>query len=131
MSKKNIVLVDDEADVITFLQTVLEDHGYATWPAINAAEGLKLIKEHKPDLVCLDVLMPEESGISIFQKIKTDPDFQQLPVIILSGLNLSQDLEQVQFRKLADGTILPAPEGILEKPANAEQFLALVDKILG
>jgi len=126
-----IVIVDDEPDVVLFLQTALEDNGYTTLTASNAVDALKIIRETKPGLVCLDILMPEESGISLFQKIRGDSDLQDIPVIIHSGLNLSRDLESVDFLHLEDGTVIPEPNGFIEKPIDPDRFLNLVRRVLG
>ncbi|HUU03486.1 MAG TPA: response regulator [Myxococcota bacterium] len=128
--KKVIIIVDDEPDVTLFLQTALEDNGYTALTAANAAEGLSLIRRERPALVCLDILMPEESGISLFQKIKSDPEIRDVAVIFDSGLSLARDFERLDYRHLPDGTTLPEPDGFIEKPIEAERFLALVEKVL-
>ncbi|MBW1873232.1 MAG: response regulator, partial [Deltaproteobacteria bacterium] len=106
MSAKKIVIVDDEPDVVMFLQAALEDNGYIALTASGAGEGLELIKQSMPDLVCLDVLMPKESGISLFRKLRTDSKLKEIPVIINSGLSFSKDIEPMDFLKLENGDLL-------------------------
>ena len=130
MNKKKIVLVDDEEDVIVYLETALEDAGYSTFAASNVADGIDLIREVKPDLICLDVLMPEESGFSLFRELRRDPDLAGIPVIIASALSIEQDLKDVDYLKLPNGTELVEPEGYVEKPINAQKFLATVAAVL-
>jgi CheY-like chemotaxis protein len=131
MSKIKIALVDDEPDVVLFLQTALEDNDFIALTATGAVEGLDLIRREQPSLVCLDILMPEESGLSLYHKLKSDPGLRHIPVIILSGLSLSKDLRDVDYLRLEDGTTIPEPEGFIEKPAVADQFIALVREVLG
>ena len=130
METKKILLVDDEPDVVFFLQTALEDNGYEVFTATSALDGLEEIHREKPSLVCLDVLMPEESGISLFQKLRTDPELENIPILIYSGLSLSRDLDKIDFLKLEDGTALREPEGFLEKPVDIDDFLSLVKSVL-
>ncbi len=128
---KKVILVDDEEDIILYFQTALEDAGYEALTASNVPEGLQLIRREKPDLVCLDILMPRESGMSLYQKLKNDPELGQIPVLITSGLSLAKELKDIDYRRLPDGTELPEPEGIAEKPITAPQFLAKVRGIIG
>jgi CheY-like chemotaxis protein len=128
---KKIILVDDEEDIVLYFQTALEDAGYEALTASNVPEGLQLIRREKPDLVCLDILMPRESGMSLYQKLKNDPELGQIPVLITSGLSLAKELKDIDYRRLPDGTELPEPEGIAEKPITAPQLLAKVRGIIG
>ena len=130
MSAKKIVIVDDEPDVVMFLQAALEDNGYIALTASGAAEGLELIKQTMPDLVCLDVLMPKESGISLFRKLRTDSKLKEIPVIINSGLSFTKDIEPMEFLKLENGDVLEEPEGYIEKPVNVDRLLYIVRKVL-
>ena len=69
---KKVLVVDDDPDVRLFSVTVLEEHGYTPLEAANGEEGLKMIKEQKPDLIILDVLMQRQSGIRLYRELKTD-----------------------------------------------------------
>jgi CheY-like chemotaxis protein len=130
MRPKKVILVDDEEDIVLYFQMALEDAGYVALTAGNVREGLELIRKEKPDLVCLDVLMPEESGMSLYQKLRGDPELEAIPILITSGLNLSKELRDIDYRTLPDGTELPEPEGVAEKPLTAAQFLAKVEGVL-
>jgi len=131
MKAKKVILIDDEADIALYLQTALEDGGYTALVASGAAEGMKLIREEAPDLVCLDLLMPEETGMSLYQKIKSDSRLKNTPVVITSGLSLSRELKDIDFLRLSDGTVLPEPEGFIEKPIDVDEFLEMVKGLIG
>jgi CheY-like chemotaxis protein len=131
VTSKKVVLVDDEEDIVLYLQTALEDAGFTALTASNASDGLRLIRMETPDLVCLDILMPGESGMSLYQKLRSDSTLRNIPVLITSGLNLSKELRDIDYRLMPDGTRLPEPEGIVEKPLTAEQFIAAVDSLTG
>lgn len=130
MSTK-ILIIDDEPDVLTFVQAALEDNGYQALTAHNARKGLETIKREKPALICLDVLMPRESGISLFKKLRSDPDLKGIPIVILSGLSLSRDLDHVDYLELDDGTVLEEPDGYIEKPVDVARLLSVIKKVLG
>lgn len=125
---KRVVIVDDEEDVVLYLSMILSDNGYEVRSAGGGRDGLELIKTIRPDLVCLDILMPVETGLSLFRKIRTDPELDHLPVIIISGMDLSE--------KMADedegvGNHIRQPEGYLEKPVKPDQLLETVKAVIG
>lgn len=130
ISRKKILLVDDEPDAIEYLQTVLEDNSYQVMTARSTVEGMMMIKEDRPDLICLDILMPEESGISLYQKLRQDPALKDIPVFFSSGLNIIKDLHKIGYRKLKDGTVIPEPDGVIEKPINVSKVIQLVRETL-
>jgi two-component system, OmpR family, phosphate regulon response regulator PhoB len=131
MTPKTIVVIDDENDVTVFMETALEDAGYVALSAADSAEGLALIRKVRPDLVCLDILMPGETGITLYQRLKQDDELKDIPVIITSGLSLKKDLKNINYRLLPDGKRLPEPEGIVEKPIAIDEFLETVHRIIG
>jgi CheY-like chemotaxis protein len=130
MTQRTVVLVDDEEDIVLYLQTALEDAGFRALTASNAAEGLELIRQKIPDVVCLDILMPGESGLSLYQRMRQDDKLKDIPVLISSALNVSKELGDIAFSILPDGTNVPEPDGIVEKPVTAEQFVAAIKKLI-
>ncbi len=130
MKRQKVVVVDDEEDIVLYLQTALEDAGYSPFAATNVRDGLKLIRQEKPDLVCLDILMPEESGLSLFRELRSDPELKEILVLIASALSVARELDDVDYLTLSDGTEVAEPDGYLEKPIIAEQFLAKVAALL-
>jgi len=130
MTERKVVLVDDEEDIVLYLQTALEDAGFVALTASNAAEGLELIRRETPDVVCLDILMPGESGLSLYQRMRGDDQLKGIPVLISSALNVSKELGDITYSILPDGTEVPEPDGVVEKPVTAEQFVAAVTKLI-
>lgn len=80
---KKVVVVDDDADMRLFSTTVLEENGFSPIEAANGEEGMEVIKNESPALVILDVLMPRESGVRLYRKLKSDKNLRHIPVIIL------------------------------------------------
>ena len=83
---KKVLVVDDDPDVRLFNITVLEENNFEPLEATNGEEGMTLVQQEQPDLIILDVLMPRESGIKLYRRLKTDDTFKNIPVVILSGI---------------------------------------------
>jgi twitching motility two-component system response regulator PilH len=130
MSKK-VLIVDDDPDVRLFNTTVVEENGYTPLEASNGEEGLEKIQQSKPDLVILDVLMPKQSGIRLYRELKTNKAFQDVRVIILSGIAKKTFLRsQRALTEFGDASV-PEPEVYLEKPVEPEELAEEINKILG
>jgi len=86
MAKKRVLVVDDELDMRTFVTTLLETSGYKPLSAEDGIKGLEMARKDKPALIILDIMMPKESGITMYRALKTDPDLKDIPVIMLSAL---------------------------------------------
>ena len=130
MSKK-VLVVDDDPDVRLFTVTVLEQHGYTPLEATNGEEGKEKIKKDPPDLVILDVLMPRESGVRLYRELKTDKKLKDLPVLILSGIAEKSFLRSQKALTEFGGDPVPEPEHYREKPVEAAELAAVIQKILG
>ena len=122
-----VVVVDDEADVAAYLAAVLERGGHRSHTASNAADGFSLVKELRPDVACLDIVMPGGSGVALYQRIRSDPEVGATPVVFITALTP----EIASLGGLTEASIAPAPEEYLEKPASADEFLAAVLRAAG
>jgi hypothetical protein len=65
---------------------LLQDQGYATVSAANGREGMENAKEHTPDFICLDITMPEESGVHMYRNLKKDPQLAPIPVLVVTAV---------------------------------------------
>ena len=111
---KKVLVVDDDPDVRLFSVTVLEENGYTPLEADNGETGLKMIKEKKPDLVILDVLMPRQSGVRLYRELKTSKSLKDVRVIILSGIAKKTFLRSQKALTEFGGAEVPEPEIYLE-----------------
>ena len=130
MSQKKVLVVDDDPDVRLFNTTVVEENGFIPIEATNGEEGLKKLKEEKPDLVILDVLMPRQSGIRLYRELKTDRAFKDINVIMLSGIAQKTFLRSQKALTEFGGEAVPEPEVYLEKPVEPEELAAAIKKFL-
>ena len=128
--KRTILVVDDEPHVVTYLEMLLQDQGYATVSAANGREGLEKVRAHRPDLICLDITMPEESGVRMYRNLKEDPELARIPVVVVTAVTgLGGDPEPFR-RFLSSRKHLPPPEGFFSKPIEREAFLEKIGEVL-
>jgi CheY-like chemotaxis protein len=130
MSKK-VLIVDDDPDVCLFNTTVVEENGYTPLEANNGEDGLRLIREQKPDLVILDVLMPRQSGIRLYRELKTDPKLKNIQVVILSGIAKKTFLRSQKALTEFGEAPVPEPKIYLEKPVGPDELAKVINQILG
>ncbi len=122
---KKILVVDDEPDVRDYFSTLLEEEGYEAKTASNGAEAIESIRQDRPDLVALDITMPEQSGVKTYRMLKEEDEFKGIQVLIITGI--ASDFKQfISTRKQ-----VPPPDGYLEKPVQPEQLAAEVKRLIG
>jgi CheY-like chemotaxis protein len=123
---KTVLIVDDEPDVRTYLTTVLKHHGYTVVTADAAQSGLAVVEESKPDIICLDIVMPKESGISLYRQLRADSRFRSIPVIIVSGVAPAQEFD---FREFVPDRSVPVPDEYFEKPVEVNRLLEVIERL--
>lgn len=124
-----ILIIDDEPDVLTFIGTLLRKNGYDVVEASDGVEGMRKVIEEKPDLVCLDLLMPEKTGIKMYREMRKDAELKGIPVVMVTGFQWSP-LPSASFKKFIQERSIPAPEGYIEKPIDKDDFLQAVKEAL-
>ena len=122
-ARKKILIVDDEEDIRLYLSTLLGDQGYETVLAKDGEEAWKQVEGNSPDLITLDISMPEKSGIKFYREMKADDRWKKIPVIIVTGV--SEDMRKF----LSSRHQVPPPDGYVAKPINQEEILGLINKL--
>jgi CheY-like chemotaxis protein len=117
-------------DTVVYLETLLQDNGYQTVSANDGQEGMEKVKTEKPDLVVLDMSMPQKSGMGFYRELKSNPDLASIPVIFVTGVTgFGGDKEGI--KKFIDGRRnIASPEGYFSKPIDRDEFLKTVGKLL-
>lgn len=118
---RKILVADDEPDFITFVSSILEDHGAIVIKAYNGEQAIELAKKEKPDLITLDISMPGKSGAEVFDYIRSDTELKSTPICIITG---NPDL-----RKLIYEHPVSHPDGYLDKPITEEGLIINLRKI--
>jgi CheY-like chemotaxis protein len=135
MSKK-VFIIDDDPDSISFLRCILKAHDYDTIWSLSSATAIAMARSEKPDLILLDLLMPEKSGIRLFKELRKDPELQHIPVVIMSNMpQVASDLSTLIGRHSdpslnSVGPRPNSPEGLMEKPIEPDLLTRTIQKIL-
>lgn len=94
-TKKEILIVDDSATNVFLIESVLTEYGFKTISASNAKEAYKAIDKKKPDLILLDILMPQISGVEFIKTIKQNPKFLAIPIIAVSAITDEDSITEI------------------------------------
>ena len=116
------MIADDEPDVVEILGMRLRANGYQTIAAHDGAAATELAHQEKPDLIILDIKMPNRDGFTVFQDLKTSANTMSIPVVFFSALPPPQ-LQEKAAQLGADG--------VVSKSADPDEILATIRKILG
>jgi two-component system cell cycle response regulator DivK len=119
---KSIVVADDDPDILSIVSMSLEAQGYVVHKAANGREAIDLAREHHPDLILMDMMMPLVSGYEATSELKADPGTKDIPVVGLSAKAMASDMERA-----TDVGI----DGYITKPFRIAQVLSVVDGYLG
>ena len=128
MANEKIAIIDDDQDIRDSVQIILESQGYTVIGAENKTDGLALIKQEKPDLAILDVMMESFSdGFDLARELKADADLKSIPILMMTG---AQEKTGIDFKDNAgDPTWLPV-DGFLDKPVDPNTLIEEVKKLL-
>jgi CheY-like chemotaxis protein len=130
VEKKRILFVDDDLNMRIFLSTLLRTTGFEAVPARNALEGLQKARDTSPDLVIMDVMMPQAGGVTLFQELKNDDRLRHVPVIMLTGVSEKAFSHHLHMLNVRIDESLPPPDAYLEKPLDPETLVATIERLL-
>ena len=122
--RKKILIIDDEEDILTYLSTFFRDNDYEVITALNGKEGVSKSLSEKPDVITLDISMPEESGVKALSELQNNPSTKNIPIIIITGV--ASDFK----RFISDRKQVHLPEGYFEKPIDRDLLLGKIKELL-
>ena len=117
MAEPMILIVEDEPGTVEMYRIMLEIEGYRVGVAYSVASAIKALEKAKPDLLLLDVVLRDSSGLDLCERIRNDPKLQDLPIVIVSNLGSPQDIKA----GLAAGA-----DAYLTKPVSLDELLGAV-----
>ena len=125
MRGKKILLVDDDADFVEAIKIILENKSYDVSVAHDGKEGLKKVETEKPNLIILDVMMPEMDGYEVCAKLKADPQYEHIPILLLTAvgeaITTTKYTREMGMKMEADDYI--------PKPVELTELVERVEKI--
>jgi DNA-binding response OmpR family regulator len=86
LRKKRVLVVDDEADLLELLRVHLKEQGFAIATASNGIDAVRKARSLRPDLILLDVMLPELDGFQVCETLRKDPELARVPIVMLTGL---------------------------------------------
>ena len=143
-----ILIVDDAEENIVFLSEIVEEQGHPFRVARNGKEALLAMRDMRPDLVLLDIMMPRKSGVSVLAEMKKDESLAKVPVIVVTGTtevtgvsvvtgeqtaakeDYSDDLAQRMGSEIHEKLGSLKPDGLVEKPIDPPTLVAEMDRLL-
>ena len=126
---KKILIVDDEPDLITFYNTLLEENGYETVTAENGEKAVEILKKESPDLIVLDLMMPQKSGVAFYRELRKNRETAEIPVIMVTAFD-DTPYPEADFRDKVYEDSVPGPQAYLKKPVDKDLLLENVKKLI-
>ncbi len=127
--KHKVLVVDDEPDAVEFVRAVMEEAGCQVVDASNGPAGIRKAEEEQPDLVILDVQMPEMDGFTVFAEMRKNPSLKDVPVVMLTGVSGKLGIS-FSAEDMGD-YIGEEPNAYLEKPIDPEALQQTASDLLG
>ncbi len=124
--KTKIMVVEDNLDEAKLIKMVLEGEGYEAVCAFNGKEALEKLESERPSLIVLDVMMPEMDGFSFCSKVRSSPEYENIPVIMLTGV--AKRIHETKYPM--NGIMRAEAEEYLEKPIKPEDLLQAITRLL-
>ncbi|HLG87644.1 MAG TPA: response regulator [Alphaproteobacteria bacterium] len=118
---KTVLIVEDNELNMKLFNDLLEAHGYATLQTRDGMEALKIAREHRPDLIVMDIQLPEVSGLDVTKWLKEDDNLRAIPVIAVTAFAMKGDEEKIREGGCQD---------YIAKPISVTKFLETVEKHL-
>lgn len=118
---QSILIVEDNELNMKLFNDLLEAHGYSTLQSRNGMEAFELARKHKPDLVLMDIQLPEVSGLEVIKWLKDDEELKEIPVIAVTAFAMKGDEDRIREAGC---------EAYLSKPISVANFLEVVNQYL-
>ena len=119
--KKRILCIEDDEDMVDLIRLILTRRGFEVLGASRGASGLEIIRKEKPDLVLLDLMMPEMDGWEVYQQIKSDEATQNTPVIVVTAK--AQSIDRVL------GLHIAKVDDYISKPFSPQELLDSIESV--
>jgi two-component system response regulator VicR len=119
---KNILCIEDESEMIDLIRLILSRRGFTVLGAGSGMEGLKIIQEKHPDLVLLDLMMPDMDGWGVYQRMKADETMKAIPVIVVTAR--AQSIDKVL------GLHIAKVDDYIAKPFSPQELIKSVEDVL-
>jgi len=121
---KTILVVDDEEDIRHMLRLILEKSGFVVETAGDGQEALDQVRDHRPDLILLDLKMPRLNGYEVFVRLKSDEQFKTIPIIVVTAVTQDSDQEDEEWARRMGA------EGFVTKPFDLSELGRRIEELI-
>lgn len=128
--KRQILIIDDDQDMRVFLSNLLKAEGFAPVSAGYGAQGFKKAMKHAPEIILLDIPMPNKNCFGMFHKLKQDETLSHIPVIMMSTLDYHMFTQYKKQHQTMVSNEIYEPDGYLRKPPESDELFSLLHQIL-
>jgi len=122
-SSYHVLCIEDEPDMIELIRLILEPHGFKVSGALGGKEGLDFLNSDVPDLILLDLMMPDMDGWDVYKRVKSDPALANIPVIVVTAK--AQSIDKVL------GLHIAKVEDYVTKPFSPDDLVSSISRVLG
>ena len=127
IARKHVLVIDDEPDISSYVSSILEGSQYSVETANSAMEGERIIRDRRPDLILLDLMMPGRTGIQFFVRLKGDEETKDIPLIMVTGI---KDKLNIDWQEIVSKLRARVPDGFVEKPIEPVHLMKVVEDVL-
>jgi|UniRef100_A0A7C4MMF1 CheY-like chemotaxis protein len=114
---KKIMVIDDDPIIVSYLETLFQDNGYETCTASDGLQAMDVVQRERPDLITLDLEMPNEWGSRFYRKLSKDQELRKIPIIVITGL--------------AGQHAVKDAVAYIHKPFDRDKLLGIVKQAIG
>ncbi len=120
---KKVLIVEDDKFLLSAYRVKLTKAGFEIKIATDGEEALKILREDKPDVILLDLVMPRKDGFAVLEELKTNPVWKSIPVIVLSNLSQKEDLEKAKA--------LGAKDYLIKSDLSLKDLVEKINTLIG
>ena len=128
--QKHVLIMEDELDMRFYLMSMVKSLGFIPHLEPNGEKGMAYLKDNKPDLIILDVMMPEKGGALVYQEIKLNSVYQSIPLIVFSGVSRSTFNHYIKMLNLKLNKKILEPECYVEKSVEPDYLIKVIKKTI-
>ena len=126
VSSPKILIIDDEMQMRFYLKTIVLSLGFDPILARNGANGIELLKQESPDVIVLDIMMPEKGGALVYQELMKDTEHADIPIIFFTGVDKTAFLHHIRMLNATLAVPIPEPGIYIPKDADPEYLKEMI-----
>ncbi len=128
--KKKVLIIEDEMDMRFYIMSMVKTLGFEPVVAANGNKGMEILSQVNPDLIILDVMMPEKGGALVYQELKSDKAYKHIPTIVFSGVDRASFNHYIKMLNATIKEKIPEPEVYVEKTVDPHYLMERMRRLM-